>query len=612
MKLANRRAALAFLLALRAGDALVAAAKADASAASQPATASAPARTWEVPTLEELLARMDASDRAMQNFAATSRTTVHPWRGESRDYAPQPAETIVLEQVVADECFRLKRTLTRGTRPPEVKHCVYDGKTCTTWSPDARQARRQTEPRWLGIGLADPRQLAFWDTNGDSRIDLWRELLQARRLKITPGEGSRVSDPGITLESLRPESSARGYRVVIDLAHGCLPTRIEEFRDGQLLCRTFDITHRPMPGGAWFPMSGRFQDFEARDLEQPGKPGREMRMQIDAATLESKPLTTPASFRLDLPPGTSVDDGIRGDQYEIGRQRGPGRDPAVSRPADPEEEAAEDLAWRARFDAVYRLEEGRAVKRIPPPFMAERLRYYRETNQSQARAIPRGPDYMQFRWNDDGLRNYGMGFGSGTTVDRALGIVGLQPYEYSGSDERLRAGLPGDWIVREDASREARLRSMEEILRKEFGRPIRFVPREVEREVVAVRGEYQFTPHPRVEKDANSVHLFTDRLDPNEGAGGGSGDFTRFLEWVGERVNRRFISEVDHPPRRLSWRNNRSSDLRRLVEGEEKNEAMTMLLANLKAQTGLEYVPQRRKVTVWFLEEELPPATQPR
>ncbi|MEA2734673.1 MAG: hypothetical protein QOE14_1124, partial [Humisphaera sp.] len=54
-----------------------------------------------------------------------------------------------------------------------------------------------------------------------------------------------------------------------------------------------------------------------------------------------------------------------------------------------------DLAARTRFDQRYMLAPGETIKRVPPPFMPERLTFYRMTaGQGQVDAIPKGPDAM--------------------------------------------------------------------------------------------------------------------------------------------------------------------------------------------------------------------------
>src|SRR5438093_117797 len=93
-----------------------------------------------------------------------------------------------------------------------------------------------------------------------------------------------------------------------------------------------------------------------------------------------------------------------------------------------------EKTWQEKFDEVYKLDEGETLKRIAPPFIPERLTYYRTNSQSQAQAIPRGPDYICFHWTGR-LNQWGMGFGysGGLTLSQVMqDVIGLQNYEIDG------------------------------------------------------------------------------------------------------------------------------------------------------------------------------------
>ena len=68
--------------------------------------------------------------------------------------------------------------------------------------------------------------------------------------------------------------------------------------------------------------------------------------------------------------------------------------------------------WRARFEAVYLLDDGELVKHIRPPFIPERTTFYRneESLREQARAIPEPPNYFTFYQSDRKIQNWGLGF----------------------------------------------------------------------------------------------------------------------------------------------------------------------------------------------------------
>jgi hypothetical protein len=196
-----------------------------------------------------------------------------------------------------------------------------------------------------------------------------------------------------------------------------------------------------------------------------------------------------------------------------------------------------------------------------------------------------------------------MGFmGSPVTLSDVLHFFDLlERYEYEGPKELLEMPVPGDWIVRKTADRKEVLKTLERILEKDLRRKIRFTEREVEREVAVVRGKYEFHPIPGNKVDWESVHIYVETLDPNEGAGGGSGDLAEFLRWVGSRLNRWVINETDSYSTKMQWRNNRDSNRREIKDDPAR---IAKVFENLARQTSLDFKMEPRKVKVWFVTEE--------
>lgn len=175
-----------------------------------------------------------------------------------------------------------------------------------------------------------------------------------------------------------------------------------------------------------------------------------------------------------------------------------------------------------RFAQLYRLDDGQVLKHIAPPLIPERKEYYRNEEASQAEAIPEAPDRFVFHW-DRKLKKGGLTFGK-TDFDSVLRhVLGLASFEYSGPDELLKLDLPGDWIVRNDSPQKAKLRTLEAISKTDLGRSIRFEKHTVEREVIVAKGHFNFRPPSGTYND-DHVHFFSDKLDANEGAGGGTAE----------------------------------------------------------------------------------------
>src|SRR5688572_8879987 len=111
--------------------------------------------------------------------------------------------------------------------------------------------------------------------------------------------------------------------------------------------------------------------------------------------------------------------------------------------------------WRAKFDKAYGLAKGQALRHVPPPFIAERLDFYKWAAKSQAEAVPGGPESMTVRWAGDNPRFGGALFSSVDAGQRLRGVlesvVGLKPHGYDGPRDLLDLELPGDWSVRYQA-----------------------------------------------------------------------------------------------------------------------------------------------------------------
>jgi beta-lactamase regulating signal transducer with metallopeptidase domain len=261
--------------------------------------------------------------------------------------------------------------------------------------------------------------------------------------------------------------------------------------------------------------------------------------------------------------------------------------------------------WKKKFEAVYRLEKGQILKRIAPPFMPEREEYYKNKHSLQASAIPEPPDYFTFYWNG-GLKNPGLGFTNGkrplSSVLRNNLSIGRDKYE--GPEELLQIEVPGDWIVRKDSTVQQRLRALERILKDEIGRDIRFIKRQVKREVIVATGNFEFNS-PRGTYDDRKFHFYSDKLDPDESAGGGTADsVSKLLEVLARLTGIQVIDNTQSAKEiKLPYRHHGSSYLRNLKSNTEVKEKLALLLKNIELQANLKFNIQLRTVQKWFVVE---------
>jgi thiol-disulfide isomerase/thioredoxin len=262
--------------------------------------------------------------------------------------------------------------------------------------------------------------------------------------------------------------------------------------------------------------------------------------------------------------------------------------------------------WRQKFDEVYCLDDGQILKRIAPPFIPERLEFYNHEVSHQAAVIPEPPDYFSFHWEDSKIKRWGLGFTHGKRLlDSILrNNLSIQANKFDGPEELLQIEVPGDWIIRMPSTIEERLKSLEKILSEEIDREIRFEKREVELEVVVATGDFKFHP-PTKTYEHDSVHLFTDELDPDERAGGGTADSVNyFLGKLGGLIDMTIVDETTPSEEiKIPYRHHRSSYLRKVKDEHEKKRKLDMLLTNLTKQTELQFRIEHRPVEVWFVTE---------
>jgi beta-lactamase regulating signal transducer with metallopeptidase domain/uncharacterized GH25 family protein/thiol-disulfide isomerase/thioredoxin len=254
--------------------------------------------------------------------------------------------------------------------------------------------------------------------------------------------------------------------------------------------------------------------------------------------------------------------------------------------------------WKKKFYETYRLKEGEVLRRIAPPFIPERRDFYINELRWQAQAAPNPPTYFTFIWNGK-LQNWGLGFTGGERPLEGVLVFNLSVprNEIEGPDELLKLEVPGDWIVRKDATPEQLLRALEKILREEMNQPIRFERRAVEREVIVASGRYEFHPVPDY-FDQRSIHIYIGTLNPDFTGGGGSGTITKFLQNLGSCYNRWIIDETESSDVETQWRYHDSANKQEIGKEPDK---LNIILENLSKQTSLQFRKESRKVDVWFV-----------
>jgi hypothetical protein len=246
------------------------------------------------------------------------------------------------------------------------------------------------------------------------------------------------------------------------------------------------------------------------------------------------------------------------------------------------------------FVSQYALSPDENLKYISPPYLKGRDIYYRYQNPTQAKMIPQGPNSIYLCWKSNHtIENNGMTFGKPDLSTLLRVIADMYPYEIEGNQAILKRELKGDFIFREASSKEEIIKDLEKIYLNQLHQSVKFGFQEVPRTVFIARGTYQFSPLPGRE---HPVEIYGEELGPKGEGGGDSGDFQKFIRWVGMYLNRWVISEVENPPsQNIQWHYNEP-------RGQRINLNPESVLQHLTEQTGLTFTDETRVVKVLFVE----------
>ncbi|HUC84909.1 MAG TPA: sigma-70 family RNA polymerase sigma factor [Candidatus Acidoferrales bacterium] len=260
-------------------------------------------------------------------------------------------------------------------------------------------------------------------------------------------------------------------------------------------------------------------------------------------------------------------------------------------------------AWRHRLEAAYGLQHGEVLRHEPPPFIAERMTYYRTHDPTQASLIPAGPESLVFTEDKQGhLSEAAYSFGPPRfPLWMILRMqMGFRSYDFEGADYLLNLTVDGDWTIREGASREALVAALEPIIWKATKHHVVFEKQTAEREVVVVTGDHLTVP------PGTKIQVYAENSHSN--GYDGSGPLSSFLENVGSRLKLRFIDETetnlqspDSKTAPLVWTYHPDSDAS--VMKNRQSELTDKVLNNLGEQTGLTFTREQRPSEVWLVTE---------
>ncbi|MGL6076889.1 MAG: sigma-70 family RNA polymerase sigma factor [Fimbriiglobus sp.] len=157
--------------------------------------------------------------------------------------------------------------------------------------------------------------------------------------------------------------------------------------------------------------------------------------------------------------------------------------------------------------------------------------------------------------------------------------------------------LSGDWVIRTEATSEARVKGLIKVLNEVCKVPVDMKLADLERDVMIASGEYKFSPRKwrkdgvwvclLEEDDAKLVNRATSQL----------GGLDQFLRELGKFAHVKLVAgEVKFPPRSLRWYLVQPNRFRQAAVVHE--DPLEVILNRVTEQTGLTFKPAKRKVPV--------------
>jgi len=434
------------------------------------------------------------------------------------------------------------------------------------------QVRRASTP-WDYLGSRLTRRLATALENG-SEISVERTENGYCRLEI-------------------PVQHNITFTAILDPNRGYLPIREEMFGQGRRR-GSEEIKFKEVGPGIWFPSA----------VLQSGTPKiRFTNIKINDPDFDHHLVPV-------LPNGTTVADHVRGVRYVVDDRGCLGiagyapQSPGVG--SSVRSDGSNLDTSRGPSGAIYGLGANQALKHIAPPLSPSPKQSVLDRDEDRSQVPEAAPRNAVFVLERDGnlrptVRYEGNAFLTLSEVIQHACEIDLA--ELSGPEDLLDLRLRGDWVVRRDASKGERLRSLEHIVHEETGMTITFEKQRIDTPVVRVTGILQYHPLAGALGD-NDIQLFTETSSDcfRTYTGGGSGPLSQLLWHMTNRTGKRFFDETLSSDMYVSWSDYESSKLAP-YDGPRQmyQHALTRLLEHVAKQTGLTFTLERRTIDEWVL-----------
>jgi len=256
-------------------------------------------------------------------------------------------------------------------------------------------------------------------------------------------------------------------------------------------------------------------------------------------------------------------------------------------------------ASEARRKAVYELGPQENVKLVRPPFIAERADLFRDLPASfgtqQSSVLP---------W-DGHLSHWENADRDPWTVGEVLKTVaGVWPQDTTVPRQILAIPLAGDWVVRNDSTQAEKMEGLGNSIADALGSQFSLVKQPLARDVIVVRGNFQYKPWPGMpSRDGELlVRIFRgDNRSQQFDSHAIVQDKNEMLLSLGTMTGTPIVNEANLGDKKpVIFEIASSGDFSHSTETPSAA-AVDEVLANVARQTGLTFTRERRVVPTWTL-----------
>ncbi|MCA9259031.1 MAG: hypothetical protein KDA61_07520, partial [Planctomycetales bacterium] len=272
----------------------------------------------------------------------------------------------------------------------------------------------------------------------------------------------------------------------------------------------------------------------------------------------------------------------------------------VQRAVKPLDEAftETELAAFDELRRIYVLSQDEVLQRFEPPFSLSHRYLPRMMSPNYV-----GPRYDEFYYimsrQEHELRPRHSYDGLAPTLSNLIASILEHPLvDVEIPVDVLQLKLPGDYLLREGATREELVVELSKIVSRELDRPVQLAFYEVERAVYVARGEFAVADS--VPTEPRGRPLLAVNSGDYSGDHGESihfGDISELLEDVGEYIGMKIIDETTSSDQRLAW-SERWYDRPDLASQGEFQIDPAFVLRLVADQTGLQFVESSRTTRI--------------